>query len=194
MRIEDKEAKRQDIITSARELFISKGYKKVSAREIARKAGISKGNVYDYFKSKDDFLIQTVNGHIEILLDEFENMVAEDTVKGESIEIWKHRCKNLYRKSGNHMRLLFDAGLYLRENTQFQELIIPVYKHIRESVTGLLQKHFSNMSADEADYRILANTIIAFLDGICFQMYFDPENTELDKAIDRFWDGLLVLA
>lgn len=42
------------ILSSAKELFLTNGYDKTSIEKIAKKAGISKSNLYNYFKSKDD--------------------------------------------------------------------------------------------------------------------------------------------
>ena len=44
------------ILDSALELFAEKGYHQTSISDITRKAGISKGLIYNYFESKDDVL------------------------------------------------------------------------------------------------------------------------------------------
>ena len=47
---------RNRILKSAIELFISSGFEKATMREIAKKAGISPGAIYYYFKSKERIL------------------------------------------------------------------------------------------------------------------------------------------
>jgi AcrR family transcriptional regulator len=47
-------AKRRQIIEGAREVFLSQGFDAASMADIARKAGVSKGTLYVYFKSKED--------------------------------------------------------------------------------------------------------------------------------------------
>ncbi len=42
------------IVETARRAFLKEGYDKVTLRGIAREAGITVGNLYHYFKSKDD--------------------------------------------------------------------------------------------------------------------------------------------
>ncbi len=44
----------QKVLNVAREAFLKDGYEKVTLRRIAREAGITAGNLYHYFKSKDD--------------------------------------------------------------------------------------------------------------------------------------------
>ncbi len=48
--------KKTAILAAARELFLHYGYKKTSVEDIAREAGIAKGTVYLYFRSKQDIL------------------------------------------------------------------------------------------------------------------------------------------
>lgn len=47
---------RAQIIAAARHLFADRGYFKCTVSDIAREAGMSQGNVYWYFKSKEDLL------------------------------------------------------------------------------------------------------------------------------------------
>jgi AcrR family transcriptional regulator len=46
-------AKRRQIMTGAREVFLAMGFDGASMGEIARKAGVSKGTLYVYFTSKE---------------------------------------------------------------------------------------------------------------------------------------------
>jgi AcrR family transcriptional regulator len=47
-------AKRRQIIEGARAVFLAQGFDAASMSDIARKAGVSKGTLYVYFKSKDE--------------------------------------------------------------------------------------------------------------------------------------------
>jgi AcrR family transcriptional regulator len=55
-----KERKKRRIVEVATELFIRQGYRKTSVDEIAAEAGVAKGTVYLYFKTKADLLMQAV--------------------------------------------------------------------------------------------------------------------------------------
>ncbi len=48
------EDRRQNIINAAKQLFSEKGYAATGLREIAEKAGVSLGNIYNYFKNKEE--------------------------------------------------------------------------------------------------------------------------------------------
>ena len=49
---------------TALDLFDREGFENVSVEEIAQKAGCSVGNIYLYFKSKDELAIQ-VTSHVD---------------------------------------------------------------------------------------------------------------------------------
>lgn len=55
-----KETVRNEIIHTALTLFATQGYKQTSMANIAKAAGFSVGNVYCYFKSKQDVLEEVV--------------------------------------------------------------------------------------------------------------------------------------
>jgi AcrR family transcriptional regulator len=47
-------AKRRQIVEGARAVFLTQGFDAASMNDIARKAGVSKGTLYVYFKSKEE--------------------------------------------------------------------------------------------------------------------------------------------
>ncbi len=53
----EREARRKLIITAAQDLFAETDFRKVTAREIARKAGVSPGTIYRYYKNMDDLFV-----------------------------------------------------------------------------------------------------------------------------------------
>ena len=57
--------KREKILSAAKSLFIEQGVNGTTIAEIAKQAGIAKGSVYSYFKSKQDIVIALMNQMIE---------------------------------------------------------------------------------------------------------------------------------
>jgi AcrR family transcriptional regulator len=47
-------------LQAATELFIGQGYRKTSVDEVAERAGVAKGTVYLYFKTKADLMVQAI--------------------------------------------------------------------------------------------------------------------------------------
>lgn len=70
-----KEKTRNSIIDAAKEEFLEKGYKDASLRNIAKKSGMTVGNLYRYFKNKEDINLQIVGPTLELI----ENMLSKMT-------------------------------------------------------------------------------------------------------------------
>ena len=66
------EARRTQILMGAAQIFADKGFHKATTKEIARRAGVSEGTIYNYFNNKRDLLLamvemfatQTLKDHI----------------------------------------------------------------------------------------------------------------------------------
>ncbi|MBO0891371.1 MAG: TetR/AcrR family transcriptional regulator [Acidothermales bacterium] len=69
---EQRKASTERLMVLARQQFIAKGYEATTVDEIAAGAGLSKGSVYFYFKSKANLLLA--------LLDEAERLTVEPAV------------------------------------------------------------------------------------------------------------------
>ena len=61
------------ILAAAREIFGEKGYHSTTSEEIAKRAGVGKGTIYQYFESKHDIFLQM---HIQYLQQYSENVSA----------------------------------------------------------------------------------------------------------------------
>lgn len=58
------EQTRTEIVQAARNLFYRKGYHHTSFTDIVEEAGVVRGNVYHYFKTKDDLLGAVIEQHL----------------------------------------------------------------------------------------------------------------------------------
>ena len=59
--VEKKEAKKDRIIEKSMELFKENGYHATKVEEITKALGISKGNFYTYFNSKEEVLYEILD-------------------------------------------------------------------------------------------------------------------------------------
>ena len=59
-----KEARPQELLDAALELFVEKGFAATRADEVATRAGVSKGTLYLYYPSKEDLLKAVIAQHL----------------------------------------------------------------------------------------------------------------------------------
>ena len=72
-----KEARPQELLDAALDLFVEKGFSATRSEEVARRAGVSKGTLYLYYPSKEELLKEVIR----------HNMVTEIA---EGLEIVKN--------------------------------------------------------------------------------------------------------
>lgn len=70
---------KQNIRTSAMQVFIEKGYYNASIADIAQRAGVSKGLLYNYYKGKEELLGDMVQSRIEEIEDVMLKAASLDT-------------------------------------------------------------------------------------------------------------------
>ena len=92
----EKNQKKRDILTSAKTLFNEKGLHKTKMEEIAVKAGVGKGTLYEYFKSKQDIFDETCIENVTLMREGIEEISNKEiSFKEKLIEIFNKKEKSM---------------------------------------------------------------------------------------------------
>lgn len=67
------------ILAAAIELFSTHGFEKTSIAQLAKNAGVGKGTVYSYFKTKQDLLLAFCEDELEFIHEQLDNKTDQDT-------------------------------------------------------------------------------------------------------------------
>src|SRR6185295_2415125 len=65
-----KEARPQELLGAALELFVEKGFSATKTEEVASRAGVAKGTLYLYYSSKEELLKAVVRENLSALIAE----------------------------------------------------------------------------------------------------------------------------
>lgn len=68
MSAEPRQEKRERITEAAVAVFAEKGFHSARVSDIARKAGVADGTIYNYFKNKEDLLLSIFEEKMDVLL------------------------------------------------------------------------------------------------------------------------------
>lgn len=100
--------KKQKILTAGFALFTEKGYYKTKTIEIAKRAGVSTGAVYSYFKHKKEIYISAFKNYLDNLSDrlfrELEKISPSDLAS--FVDGWIAAYLELYASSGRTLAQL----------------------------------------------------------------------------------------
>lgn len=85
-RLEEKERRRNEIVDAAEEVFSEKGTEKATIGDVAKKARLSRGLIYFYFKDKDELNLAVALRATAALKESFEKAVAKHETGLDQIE------------------------------------------------------------------------------------------------------------
>jgi len=81
-------SKREQILNAAVTVFSTRGYRAALVEEIAQAAGVAKGTVYLYFKSKEEMYIEAFRENIEELHQETRQRMEDVHSTWDKIKAW----------------------------------------------------------------------------------------------------------
>ncbi|MEN9543295.1 MAG: hypothetical protein RLZZ598_128, partial [Pseudomonadota bacterium] len=93
-----KEARPQELLDAALELFVEKGFAATRAEEVAARAGVSKGTLYLYYPSKEDLLKAVIRRNISHEIAEGVGIVAAH--EGSAAELLQVVLHEWWRRFG----------------------------------------------------------------------------------------------
>ena len=83
-----KEQTRRRILTAATHLFADRGFRRTSVEDVAQRAGLAKGTVYLYFKSKADLLTHAIARAKMAFSAELEQLLTAEMPATERLVEW----------------------------------------------------------------------------------------------------------
>lgn len=92
----EKNQKKNEILRSANTLFKNKGFHNTKMEEIATNAGVGKGTLYEYFKSKQDIFDEFCIEKFESVKEMIEDICNKEiTFKEKLTEIFYYKKKSM---------------------------------------------------------------------------------------------------
>jgi AcrR family transcriptional regulator len=178
-----REQKRNLILQAALRLFADEGFHSTSISKIAKSAGISKGLMYNYFKSKEALLKDIVISGISDLTRTFDPN-RDGILTTEELEYFINQTFETLRANTKYWKLYFaiilQPSVLKMFETDFLNAIAPIFK--------MLEEYFRRKGYENPELE--SKLFGAILDGLSFNYVIDPSNFPLEKIkqnlIDRY--------
>ncbi len=180
--------RREEILNAAAELFSESGYHGVSVDAIARKAGISKGNLYWYFKSKQDIFHQLFEYFSEPLFGPLFEILESDKPPKEILRTLARACIETAAANPEIVRF----GWQIASQPELKEMFSLEYTEWMEPFIERLTPLFE--SAGESHPGEIAAFFALTLDAFMGLAAMMPEHFEKESFLsiigERFIDCL----
>lgn len=134
--------KRQFILETARKVFMEKGFKQVTMKDIVDACEISRGGLYLYFESTKEIFLEVLRMESQETDDTFAETISENTSSADILALFlKEQKKELLRKKNNLSiavyEFFFDNKVAKKDNiirNQFEEAVGVIEKLIAAGV------------------------------------------------------------
>lgn len=149
------------IMDAAFRLIAKKGYESASVAEIAAAAGVSKGLLYNYFKSKQDLVEKLLTNAVDQADAVMEELITDDpAVTFENIIRWLFRE---LKERPDYFRLLMELTFKIDQFEFVRNMAAQKYQGYLAFLEDILRR------LDVADARGEAKMLTALFDGIGIQ-------------------------
>ena len=157
-----KEARPEEILDAALDLFTEKGFTSTRMVDIAKKASISKGTLYLYFESKEIIFVELLKTMISPMVDEAE--VAIQQFQGSSSELLETMVTNWWTNIW-HSKLSAIPKLIASEAGNFPEMaefyVNTIVKRARGLFEKIIQQGIDKNEFKSCDNRAAARLLMA---------------------------------
>ncbi|PKA17785.1 MULTISPECIES: TetR/AcrR family transcriptional regulator [Leptospira] len=180
------EARREQILEAALDVFSEKGYHEAGIADIAGKLNIGHGTCYRYFKNKLDILHALVD---RILLGLLEVVRKESPEKSNSIEEYRNQIKNigwelfqLFSKDPRQAKIVFFEAMALDETVK-RKVQLGIDKSARLTELYLKNGVKKGFLRKELDTRIASQAVNAMMfEGIRINL-----SSKVDSKFAKRW-------
>jgi AcrR family transcriptional regulator len=188
-----KEDRPQEITQAALEAFTEKGYAATRVEEVAKRAGVSKGLLYLYFKTKEELFKAVVKSvvirRIDQLIGNIETteLSSEDFIRGPLSSFMK-------QVPGSPVAIVI--RLLISEGPRHPDLVDYYYENVvakgLAAITGFVERgvdrgEFRKSVITELPQLFLAPVMLSIIWGIVFK----TRELDTDKLIETQIDMLL---
>ena len=191
----DKGAKRLGILAAALDVFACKGIKNTKMVDVAAAAGIGKGTIYEYFRSKEEVLAGAFKHFVEMM--EAETVHRTESLRGpeEKLRAFVQGAFDAAGANPEMVRLVFDIWAEgMRRGAAEGFDLRGTYQGYRRALVDMLEQGISEGRFRQMDSLASAAILIGSMDGLLLQWIMDRTLFDLGKMgpvlADTFLEGI----
>ena len=188
----DREEKALLITQFATLVFAEKGYAATTIDAVAERAGVAKGTIYQYFKSKQDLFFAVFDQQLEQYFSALRDQVPGPEVSAET-QIRATTSKSFELAEAMHelFPLLFEfwaASASSETRERFAAEFRLLYATFRKFFGDMIRRGIDENEFDpDIDVDSVTAVLVGSLDGLLLQSWFDREISPV-KAGEAFMD------
>jgi AcrR family transcriptional regulator len=190
-----KEFRTAELLEAARRVFAEKGFHSATVEDIAAAAGVAKGTVYLYYKSKQDVYWGALEHGITELRNEIATRLATEQTPENKVQAFIEIKIRYFEENRDFFRIYFsELGSGLSHPAQMPPQFEQMYLQQARLLEGALQQGIESGAIREIRMDTAAVAISDLIRGIIVQRLLGWSNKEVESDVnfvfDLVWRGI----
>lgn len=192
-----KDESRISILNAAKEEFLEKGYKNASMRSIAKKANMTVGNLYRYYKNKEDINLSIVGPTYREISAALKELINDSLLMEPRVYDVKPEMNKLMERLDTFSRKLIN--IYSKKQTEFNILILhsrineEIIKYFSDLISSIISVNFV-MQGINYERDVLANAYAESLYGGIQYIFKECKDSKiLDKVLKEYLHSFIFM-
>jgi AcrR family transcriptional regulator len=174
---------RAQLMASARQLFLRRGFHAASLELVADEAGFTIGAVYSRFGSKADLFLAILDEHIDRIVAEVAQVAAVDQPLGAHAELLAGRRMALLERERDWFPLVLEFWSHAARDERLRPEFAARHERLVGAYASLIEADYARLGMRlPLAPELLARAVVAMGNGIALERMADP---------DRVPEGLL---
>jgi AcrR family transcriptional regulator len=183
----EKKNRKNAILKAARRLFFDNGFRPVTVESIARKAELSKGSIYLYFKSKEEIYTQILLNDIDKFHEHFKDLLHTSTSASEAITKFAVIYVDLFLNDRELFRILMTFMLHTNAMNLPEDLNNHIIRSTNKNINSIEEILAYGIKRGEfsptLNLRLSRNAFWGLLNGIISLHLFTGSESKRVEAI-----------
>ncbi|MFW9965345.1 MAG: TetR/AcrR family transcriptional regulator [Candidatus Sifarchaeia archaeon] len=180
---EYKEKAKRRIIEAGARVFTERGYYGTSMDNVADVMGVSKGAIYQYFKSKQQLFFEVIEFILQAQKDEVISIILSDSpMRIASEEFFETRISRALESRSFGLDLFFEAA----RNEALRSRMTEIYdRSYYELVSQVERMKKQGIIKSDADVSVVWRGLVALRDGLISSIFFGADASVAKRTWEK---------
>lgn len=188
---EKSQQKRKYILEKAREVFIQKGYRSVTMKDIIEACEISRGGLYLYFSSTQEIFLEVLKIEQEIGDDIFSTQVKDDATAADILRLFLRAQKAELLNSKDNLTMATYEYYFAHKPVGKDNFLEEQFKAAVKVLAELIEMACEDGDVFCEDPVVAAEQMMYTIEGLKISLLsIKITEEEIDKQLDYLLQGL----
>ncbi|WP_424688659.1 TetR/AcrR family transcriptional regulator [Halarcobacter ebronensis] len=178
---EEKQEKRRCMALSCLDAFLKTNYQNLTVTSLAKQSNIAKGTLYEYFKNKEDIILELTEGLYEQWKEKTQKEVKQKENLKDKFEFF---FTMVYTKEFKNYRTILNifAGLsHYEEEETFKNFLKKIYEEHLEVINSLVEEGIKQELFIKEARNLTRGLLNSFIGFFHISLLNEKETTSIEE-------------